>query len=386
MDPTADRAALEPILRLHLTDGVGPVTFGNLLAHFGSADAALGASESALAQVPGIGPATAREIVRSRDAVDLAGEFALIDKLGVTVLTQKDPSYPFSLRHIPDPPIVLYVQGTLKDTDAVNLAIVGSRRCSRYGAEQAERFGQLLARAGLTVVSGMARGIDAAAHGGALAAGGRTVAVLGCGLANTYPPEHDKLRERIVASGAVVSELPLRTDPTAGNFPTRNRIIAGLSLGTFVIEAAVRSGALITARLAGEYNREVFALPGQVDSPYSFGPHGLIRDGAKLVQSLDDILEELGDVGSTLREAGGDSLFDTPAARPAAPVVRLSPAEQQVIDAMGDQPSSVEEIASRARTALPQTISLLTQLQLKSQVRQLPGQLFVRKTRGTSGA
>ena len=384
MDPTADRAALEPILRLHLTDGVGPVTFGNLLTYFGSADAALGASESALAQVPGIGPATSRQIVQSRDAVDLAGELALIDKLGVTVLTQQDAGYPFSLRHIPDPPIVLYVQGALKDTDAVNLAIVGSRRCSRYGAEQAERFAQLLARAGLTVVSGMARGIDAAAHGGALTAGGRTVAVLGCGLANTYPPEHDKLRERIVASGAVVSELPLRTDPTAGNFPTRNRIIAGLSLGTFVIEAAVRSGALITARLAGEYNREVFALPGQVDSPYSFGPHGLIRDGAKLVQCLDDILEELGDVGSTLRASGEKSLFDTPAASPAAPVVRLTPPEQQVIDAMDSQPSSVEEIAARAKLPLPQTISLLTQLQLKSQVRQLPGQLFVRKTRATN--
>lgn len=372
---TTDLSSIEPTLRLHMTDGVGPVTFANLVDRFGSPEAALAADEQALMTVPGIGPIIARRIVQSRDSVDLAGELELIDKLGLTVLTTHDSRYPFALRHVPDPPAVLYVQGELRESDAVAVAIVGSRRCSRYGHEQAERFAHLLARAGITVVSGMARGIDAAAHAGALAGGGRTVAVLGCGLARNYPPEHDALRERIAAGGAVVSELPLRTDPEAGNFPTRNRIIAALSLGTLVVEAAARSGSLITARMAHEYGREVFAVPGRIDSPYSQGPHSLLRDGAKLVQCLDDILDELGDAGKTLRPSGPDPLFDD------VPVVKLSGPEGKLIVAMDGEPRGVEELASRAKLPIPEVMALLTQLQLKSQVSQLPGQLFIRRGR-----
>ncbi|MDD4890685.1 MAG: DNA-processing protein DprA [Phycisphaerae bacterium] len=374
----SERAALEPIIRLHLTDGVGPVTFANLVERFGSADAALGASESQLATVPGIGAITAKKIAVSREQADVAGEFELIEQLGVTVLTQRDARYPYPLRHVADPSPVLYVQGELKDADAVSLAVVGSRRCSRYGHEQAERFSNLLARAGVTVVSGMARGIDAAAHGGAMAGGGRTVAVLGCGLSITYPPEHDKLRAQIIERGAVISELPIRTAPEAGNFPSRNRIIAGLSLGTLVVEAAAQSGALITARLAQEYNREVFALPGRVDSPFSQGPHNLIRDGAKLVQCLDDILDELGDVGKTLRPPGPDPLADD------VPLVKLTPGEDKLMAVMDGDPRGIEELAGLAKLPLPEVMGLLTQLQLKAQVSQLPGQLFIRRGRNSA--
>jgi DNA processing protein len=370
-----DQATLESTLRLHLTDGVGPVTFANLVERFGSADAALGASEQALMGVPGIGPVIARRIVDSRDKADVTGELEQAAEFGVTVLTQHDSRYPFALRHIPDPPAVLYVQGELREADAVSIAIVGSRRCSRYGHEQAERFGHLLARAGLTVVSGMARGIDAAAHTGALAGGGRTIAVLGCGLSRTYPPEHEQLREKIAAGGAVVSELPMQTEPEAGNFPTRNRIIAGLSLGTVVVEAAAKSGSLITARLAQECGREVFAVPGRIDSPFSQGPHNLLRDGATLVQCLDDILDELGDVGKTLRPPGEDPLFDD------VPMVKLTGPEEKLMAVMDGEPRGIEELSTRAKLSIPEIMSLLTQLQLKSQVNQLPGQLFIRRGR-----
>jgi len=366
---------LESILRLHLTDGVGAVTFANLVDRFNSASVALEAPAATLATVPGIGEATAQRIVASRAEADVAGELELIEKLGVKVLTGRDSAYPYALRHIPDPPAVLYVQGELKESDAVSLAVVGSRRCSRYGAEQAERFGHLLARAGVTVVSGLARGIDAAAHTGALAAGGRTLAVLGCGLARNYPPEHDRLREQVAASGAVISELPMRTEPEGGNFPNRNRIIAALTLGTLVVEAASRSGALITARLAQEYNREVFALPGRVDSPFSQGPLSLIRDGATLVQCLDDILDGLGEVGKSLRPGGADPLGDE------VPLVKLTAQEERLLGVTDAEARGIEELATRAKLPLPEVMGLLTQLQLKAQVSQLPGQLFIRRGR-----
>jgi DNA processing protein len=375
MSTQTQRDRLAPLIRLNLCPGVGAVTFANLLDYFGSAEAALEASESALQRVPGLGPATARGIVTSRDAVDVDGELALIEQHNIRLISQRDKDYPYPLRHISDPPPLLYVQGELLAADAVSIAIVGSRRCSRYGFEQAERFAHLLARAGFTVISGMARGIDGAAHNGALAGGGRTIAVLGCGLANTYPPEHKELRERIVGRGAVISEFPMRVEPEGKNFPRRNRIIAGLTLATVVVEAAGRSGALITARLANEYGREVFAVPGRIDSPFSQGPHALIRDGAKLIQCLDDILDELGEVGSTIRPEGVDPLVDD------APMVKLDEDEQKLMDALGDEPAGVEDISRATQLAIPRVMGLLTQLQLKSQVSQLPGQMFIRRSR-----
>jgi DNA processing protein len=242
-------------LKLIRTDEVGPVTFGRLLKHFGSVDAALGAPVRAMMKVEGIGLTTAERIAASRDKFDSCAELDLAEKLRVWLVHMEDPRYPPVLKQIYDPPPVLYVKGTLCRENSLAVAIVGSRRCSLYGQEQASRLAHLLAAAGFTVVSGMARGIDTAAHTGALAADGRTIAVQGCGLSRIFPPENAKLFDLISAYGACICELPLQAEPLAEHFPPRNRIIAGLSLGTIVIEAGLRSGALITARTALESNR-----------------------------------------------------------------------------------------------------------------------------------
>jgi len=290
-------------LQLQMVPDLGPVRLRRLLEHFKTPDAILSASQAALERVEGVGGLVSRSIFRAREfgeAVEVEANRAAC--CGVRILCLADDDYPASLRHITDPPTCLYVKGELHRQDAVAVAVVGTRRCSHYGKEQATRFGELLARAGFTVVSGLARGVDGHAHRGALRAGGRTMAVLGNGLASVYPPEHAELAGSIAASGAVVSELAMEVGPEAKNFPGRNRIIIGLSLGVLVIEAGRRSGALITARLASEYNREVFALPGNIDRDNTAGSNALIRDGgAKLVMCLDDVLDELGEVGEVMR-------------------------------------------------------------------------------------
>jgi DNA processing protein len=289
------------------------------------------------------------------------------------------------------------MMGEIRREDALSIAIVGSRQASIYGLEQAQRFGELLSQTGLTVVSGMARGIDQAAHMAALRAGGRTIAVLGCGLSLCYPPDSVELRDRIAKCGAVISELPLATAPSTQTFPKRNRIIAGLSLGTLVIEAARRSGALITARVASEYNREVFALPGRVDTPTAMGTNDLISQGfAKLVSNLGDILDALGDVGESLAQyaagkmlagaedsqaggkakAGGDAGSAEDAGAPAP----LLPQPQAVVyKALTTSPMHMEQVASASGLAIGQVSAALTLLQLKGLVRQLPGNQFVRR-------
>ena len=292
---------IEKWLKLAGADGVGPVTFGKLLNYFGSPAQALGASVIELSKVEGIGLHTAEKIAASRGRTDTDAEIALAEKLGVWIVHLQDERYPAQLKLIYDPPPVLYVKGTLAEQDNLSVAIVGSRRCSLYGSEQASRFAHILAGAGFTICSGLARGIDTAAHQGALAAGGRTIAVQGCGLANVFPPENKKLFDSIAESGACVSELPLRYEPLAENFPPRNRIIAGLSLGTIVIEAGSNSGALHTAKSALEYNREVMAVPGKIDSPLSRGANQLIKQGARLVDCVEDIMESLGYVGDKIR-------------------------------------------------------------------------------------
>ncbi|HRX86294.1 MAG TPA: DNA-processing protein DprA, partial [Phycisphaerae bacterium] len=295
------------------------------------------------------------------------------------IICWEDPDYPPQLRHCSDPPVCLYVRGTLTPEDAVAIAVVGSRKCSRYGYEQAQRFGALLAGAGFTVVSGLARGVDGYAHEGALSAGGRTVAVLGSGVDVIYPPEHKDLAEKVTARGAILSEDPLGSPPSTESFPRRNRIIAGMCLGVLVVEANKRSGALITARLASEYNREVFAIPGRVDTATAFGPNDLIRKGAaKLVACLDDILDELGAVGKTMGR---------PAGAPDAPgglfgggvAAALSPSERTILDTLADEEVYVDEIVARCGFATAQTISCLTTLQLKGAVVALPGNRFVRR-------
>ncbi|MDH7600013.1 MAG: DNA-processing protein DprA, partial [Sedimentisphaerales bacterium] len=290
-EAVAHSPQIEPWLALIRTDGVGPTIFARLLERFGSPQEALDAPMCELEAIDGIGPQTAARIAALRGRFDVASELRKADQLGVSIIHIQDPRYPSPLKTIYDPPPVLYVKGLLRPEHQVAIAIVGSRHCSLYGQEQASRFAYHLAGAGFTIVSGMARGIDTAAHQGSLAAGGQTIAVQGCGLARVFPPENARLFELIANSGACISELPLDYEPLAENFPARNRIIAGLSMATIVVEAGMRSGALITARCALDWGREVLAVPGRVDSPFSKGPHQLIKQGAVLVESPEDVLD-----------------------------------------------------------------------------------------------
>jgi len=379
MDPSqvASSAAIEH-LRWSLVEQVGPMTFARLIERFGSAQAALGAGVLQLQAVKGIGPDTAETIARSRDHADVAAEVALAARHNVRIICREDDEYPKPLRHIPDPPICLYVRGRIEPADAVAIAVVGARRSTHYGREQAYRFGYQLAQRGITIISGLARGVDGESHKGALAAGGRTLAVLGNGLATIYPPEHAELADKIAANGAVISELPMTTSPDSSNFLPRNRLIAGLSLGVLVVEAARRSGALSTAARASEYNREVFAIPGRVDSDYSVGTNALIRDQhAKLVTCADDILDELGEVGEALQrlEGGGDG-DEEPNLFKAQPA--LNDHERAVSEQLSHEERSVDQLAAATGLAESRVTSTLIMLQLKGLARQLPGNLFVR--------
>jgi DNA processing protein len=374
---------VEQWLKLIRADGVGPVAFARLLKYFGSVDAALGASVGRLTQVEGIGSVTAERIAASREGFDAGAELELAAKLGVWLVHMEDPRYPTVLKRIYDPPPVLYVKGTLCREDNLAVAIVGSRRCSLYGQEQASRIAHLLAASGFTITSGMARGIDTAAHNGALAGAGRTIAVQGCGLSRVFPPENARLFDLISASGACVCELPLRAEPLAEHFPPRNRIIAGLSLATIVIEAGLRSGALITAKAALENNREVMAVPGKIDSPLSQGPHYLIKQGAKLVESVEDVMEALGYIGDQLKEHAAISakeatdnieapLFETTR-------LGLKGHEKTVFELLGKEPLHVDQIIADADLPAGAVNASLVALRLKGLIRQLPGNLFARR-------
>lgn len=360
------------LIRLTLVPGVGPKTFRSLLERFGSAGRALGASVSALRDVPDVGPKVAGRIAGARREVDAEAELDLCRKMGVRVISRGAPGYPSMLGEIPDPPSLLYVRGTIEPADEIAVAIVGSRKCTPYGLRIAERLAGSLARVGLTVVSGLARGIDAAAHRGALAAGGRTIAVLANGLAEIYPPEHDELAREVAARGAILSESPMRQSPLAGLFPQRNRIISGLSLGVVVVEATPRSGSLSTARHAMEQNREVFAVPGPVDSLPSRGCHSLIRDGAKLVESVEDILEELGPL---VREVHHSP--EQPAVRHPAELT-LSDQERTLLGRLDDTPRPVDELIAASGLTASQAMATLSILEMRRMVKRLPGPRYVR--------
>jgi DNA processing protein len=392
-------------LALQMTGDVGPIRLGRLIAHFGSARAVLSASMQELERVEGIGPRIARSIFASRGdsaiAEGVEHEIQRAAECGLRIICRDDPDYPEPLRSTPDPPICLYVRGRLRATDAVAIGIVGTRRCSHYGREQAVRFGEMLGGAGFTVISGLARGIDGDAHRGAMQAGGRTIAVLGNGLGSVYPPEHADLAEQMTTCGALISEFAVDAQPAPENFPRRNRIIAGLSLGIIVIEAGKGSGALITARLAHDYNREVFAVPGRVDRPASTaGVHGLIRDGqAKLITCLEDVLDELGDVGAIMARAeaadsphgdselSGDQQAGTgnegaeraahAGGAGAGGVMNLTGNERAVLDAIIGEIEDPETIAEATGLDLARVMAVLTSLQLKALVRQQPGPRFV---------
>ncbi|MFA6135079.1 MAG: DNA-processing protein DprA [Phycisphaerae bacterium] len=364
---------LRAYIRLHLAEGIGAVLFGRLVDAFGDAEKAVKAGQAQWQRVQGVGAKTAAALAAVTDE-QVDAELSAAEKAGAKILCREDSDYPPALANIPDPPPVLYVRGEIQPSDAVALGVVGSRRCTHYGLEQAERFGQLLGRAGFTVISGGARGIDTAAHRGALAVGARTIAVMGCGLCHTYPDENAKLFEQIVAEGrgALVSELPMRTSVLGGNFPTRNRIISGLSLGVLIVEAARRSGSLITAREAAEQGRIVFALPGRVDSPLSQGTNDLIRNGSILVQNLDDVLEHLGEVGSkmTVEELAGAA---------AGVPENLSQQERTLFSALLAGPQSLDDMVRATGIDSGKAASSMTMLVLKGLVAQQPGNVFALK-------
>jgi DNA processing protein len=349
--PPFDDAARAEIL-LALTPDVGPILRSRLLERFETAEAIFAASESTLQDVQGIGPKISRRIIGARHEVQLDAQLAIAREHGLTILLPQWPGYPRSLKEIPDPP-------------------GGTRRATHYGKKQAERLAAGLARAGLTVVSGMARGIDGVAHRAAMAAGGRTIAVLASGVLNPYPPEHVKLAEEIEQQGAVLSEAAPTMPPLAGMFPQRNRIISGLTMGTIVVEAADRSGALITARHAMEQGREVFAVPGPVDSPGSSGPHRLLRDGAKLVTCIDDVLEELGPLAEAAPDQRGGTI------RVAAEVL-LNEIEHAVLQAIEPTGSMLDDVAANCAMPIHRVLATVSVLESRRLVRKVAGNRVAR--------
>lgn len=400
--------ALVHWVQLSLTEGVGPILSRRIIESAGGVEQACAASVALLRTVEGIGTAKASRIAESMRGAgrQVAAEIERARAAGASVLCPEDEAYPTLLRNIPDPPMVLYVRGALEPRDLNAVAIVGSRKCSFYGREQAERFGALLAGSGFTVVSGGARGIDSAAHRGALShPHGRTIAVLGSGVDVPYPPENAELFQQIAAKrrGAVISEFPLGTPPNKENFPRRNRVVSGLSRGVLVVEADERSGALITARQAcDDHGRPVFALPGRVDNPLSAGPHQLIRDGAVLVAKLDDIVEALdplpqGAVEPSLFEApsgpeGANDSGEQPSntthseAAPAAlGLDGLSERQRVILTEMGTDPADVDAIIERTSLSAPEVLQELTLLSLKGRVKRVDGQTYVRVARVRRG-
>lgn len=377
----ADDELLVAEVVLAMTPGLGPRLRAALLERFGAPHAVLAASPSELREVPGIGPKLCASLLAARQNIQPHQLLAQWRTRQVQVLAVSQPGYPALLRSIPDPPGLLFVRGELVPSDALAIAIVGTRHATPYGLAQAQRLAGGLARSGFTIVSGLARGIDAAAHQGALAAGGRTLAVLGSGVCRIYPPEHAKLAAQVVEHGALLSEAPPDAPPVPGIFPARNRIITGLSLGVIIVEAADRSGALISARHAAEQGREVFAVPGRVDSRMSRGCHRLIRDGAKLVETVDDVLEELGPLS-----------VPTPASAPTRPVesapeagcvrhpaeLTLNAPERLVLAAIGDEPVVVDQVIAACGLEAANVLATLSVLEMRRLVRRVGGNRVMR--------
>jgi len=362
----------DALVALNMINHVGPIRARQLLEHFGDASAVLGASRHQLLHVKGIGDETAESIANWEKSVDLNGELKRIADFGCRIVSQADPEYPELLRQIYDPPLVLYVKGTLSAKDKNSVAIVGSRMTTHYGVESARRLGHQLAYLGVTIVSGGARGIDTAAHQGALTGKGRTVVVLGTGINLVFPPENIELFERIAANGAIITQFPFNRPADKQTFPIRNRIVAGMTLGTLVVEANLTSGALITANFAIEYGRQVFAVPGQINSPRSKGCHDLIKKGAKLCESAEDILSEF------------EYLFPatnrppTPAETGILPALELSTNEQQVYDCLDHQELNIDEVIRKSGLPSSAVSVALLSLEMKRLAKQLPGKLFVR--------
>lgn len=359
-----------PWLALKSVPGIGNHLFKRLIKHLKSPEAVFKASLDNLVRVEGVSARIARSIKQHKVPDSVKKEFDCVQKKGYKIITMADPEYPALLLHIPDPPPFLYVLGSLAGLNK-NLAVVGSRNATNYGISTARRLSRDLASIGITIVSGLALGIDSSAHRGALMGGGKTIAVLGSGLERIYPAENRKLFYQIAENGAVVSEFSLRTEPEAHNFPVRNRIISGISLGTVVVEATKRSGSLITARLAAEQNREVFAVPGSIQSFKSTGTHTLIKQGAKLVEHARDILEELVYIIDTPVEDVVNIQSNLSKKR-----VDLTDEEAKIFDILEDYPVHIDDIVRKLKIEPGKLSGILLKLELKGIVDHSPGNLF----------
>jgi DNA processing protein len=372
-------AELRDLLTLTLVPGLGPRLTTALLEHFGSASAARQAATEELREIPHIGARLAGNFAAALRSVDVDAEIERLERFGVSLLALGSPDYPSALATIPDPPHLLYRRGELRPADAKAVAMVGSRQCTPYGKRTTERLAAGLARAGYCVVSGLARGIDAAAHQGALSANGRTVAVLAGGLSAIYPPEHDELARSIEASGALLTETPMAMQPQRGMFHARNRLISGLANAVVVIEANDRSGALITARHAAEQGRDVFALPANADSPTSAGSLRLLRNGARLIRDIDDLLEDLDGI-PVQPPAGSEAASEESVPAPvAARPNDLGPVEGRIWDLL-DEAKPIDEMIRTLGMPVGELARLLMSMELKKQVRRMPGNIYQRRT------
>jgi len=365
----------EAFLALNLLPKIGPIRVRRLLERFDSPEKILSANRTDLASVSGIGREMAEQIADWENQIDLVEEQRRIADHGISLLTLEDEDYPPALREIYDPPFLLYMRGRLEKRDAAALGVVGSRRTTHYGKEQTKKLSFQLSRAGFCIISGLARGIDTAAHEASLAAGGRTVAVLGSGIGNVYPPENQALADRIAESGAVLSEFPVLYVPDKQSFPLRNRIVAGMSQGLLVVEAPARSGALITANQALEQGRTVFAVPGPIDRPTSEGCNRLIRSGATLVCSASDVIEDLGSGLNTLAlEFENEEERNETTTRN----VDLNETERKILSCLEGGELTIDAIADAATLPITTVSTALFQLEMKHAVKQLPGKYFTK--------
>jgi len=398
------------LLHLNLIQGIGPKTVQFLIKILGSAERVLNASSQELQKIEGLTPSARERLIHKKLGCPLERELELIHEFGCQIVTFYDAEYPPLLKEIDTPPLILYVRGELKPEDALSIALVGSRQAKDYGRRVSYQLSYQLAKRGLTVISGFAKGIDTCAHRGALEADGRTIAVMGNGLSLIYPAANSELVEKVIESGALVSEFPMGMKPRSENFPRRNRIISGLTLGTVVVEASNRSGALITARLASEQGREVFAVPGEIFSELSTGTHKLIDNGAKLISTVDDLLEALpqhalrqvsaltpesekaaaiperpsvvkGKLDQTSSTTPKTTATEKKTTVPVVPPPDLTTDEKTVFNAIEVPSSHIDTIVRTTQLPISQVSSLLLMLELKGAIQQLPGKQFA-KTSG----
>jgi len=363
----------EAVVILNAIPQIGPARISKLIEHFGSARKVFQVNDTELTRVDGFPRGLIEGIKRFDRDNFLKEEYSLIEKHRISLVIRGESNYPSNLNEIVQAPVVLYTKGEIDKRHDLCIAVVGSRRASVYGITTANKFAGRLAELGITVVSGLARGVDTSAHKGALRLKGDTIAVLGCGLSSAYPPENRELLEEISQNGAVVSEFPMATPPVSYNFPRRNRIISGLSIGVIVVEASLKSGALITSNFALEQGREVFAVPGKVDNFNAQGTNRLIKQGAKLINNIDDVIEELGfqikacidqeEVEVNKEEKKGSG---------------LSEQESKIYDNIKKEPVYIDELVKRCNYSSASILNVLLKLEVKKLIRQIPGKNFVR--------